>query len=57
MEVTCDGTVRFHVSISVDVERMKGWEADRITAFFEGIAMVLKAEREPALPTPQEDPT
>lgn len=38
------GTVRFNVSVAVDMEEFKGWQPDRITAFFGGIAAVLAAK-------------
>lgn len=38
------GAVQFHVSVKVDMSEFKGWEADRLTAFFNGIAQVLAAK-------------
>lgn len=39
-----EGVVQFHVSVKVDMKEFAGWEADRITAFFNGIAQVLAAK-------------
>jgi hypothetical protein len=36
--------VQFHVSVKVDMAEFAGWSADRITAFFGGIAQVLAAK-------------
>lgn len=41
---TKEGTVQFHVGVKVDMTEFKGWSADRITAFFGGIAQVLAAK-------------
>ena len=38
------GTVRFNVSVVVDMEEFAGWQPDRIAAFFGGIAQVLAAK-------------
>jgi hypothetical protein len=38
------GAVRFHVEVNVDMKELAGWPADRITAFFSGIAQVLAAK-------------
>jgi len=40
-----EGSVQFHVSVKVDMKEFAGWEADRITAFFSGIAQVLAAKK------------
>jgi hypothetical protein len=45
--------VSFSVTINVSVEKMKGWSADRIGAFFSGLAQVIAADRGGA----QEKPT
>jgi hypothetical protein len=42
--VPTEGTVRFNVSVCVDMAEFKGWEASRIGAFFAGIAQVLAAK-------------
>jgi hypothetical protein len=39
-----EGTVQFHVSVRVDIAEFAGWQADRIAAFFNGIAQVLAAK-------------
>jgi len=39
-----EGVVQFHVSVKVDMEEFAGWPADRIAAFFSGIAQVLAAK-------------
>lgn len=41
-----EGTIQFHVSVKVDMAEFAGWRADRITAFFSGIAQVLAAKGE-----------
>jgi hypothetical protein len=38
------GVVQFHVSVKVDMNEFKGWNPDRIAAFFGGIAQVLAAK-------------
>lgn len=38
------GAINFQISVKVDMAEMKGWSADRITAFFGGIAQVLAAQ-------------
>lgn len=38
------GAINFQVSVNVDLAQMKGWSADRIAAFFAGIAQVLAAQ-------------
>lgn len=38
------GALNFHVDVSVDLSEIAGWSADRITAFFSGVAMVLHAK-------------
>jgi hypothetical protein len=38
------GMVNFHVDFKVDMAEMAGWSADRIAAFFHGIAEVLAAK-------------
>jgi hypothetical protein len=40
------GAMRFNVSFDVDLSEMAGWRADRIAAFFNGIAQVLAAKAE-----------
>jgi hypothetical protein len=39
-----EGVVEFHVSVRVDMSEFKGWQGDRIAAFFGGIAQVLAAK-------------
>ena len=39
-----EGIINFHVSFRVDMQEMSGWSADRIAAFFSGIAQVLSAK-------------
>lgn len=39
-----EGVVQFHVSVKVDMAEFAGWKADRIAAFFAGIAQVLAAK-------------
>jgi hypothetical protein len=39
-----DGGVRFHIDVKVDMKEFSGWEATRISAFFNGIAAVLAAK-------------
>src|ERR1017187_7723045 len=39
-----EGLVQFHVSVKVNMNEFKGWEGDRIQAFFSGIAQVLAAK-------------
>lgn len=39
-----EGVVQFHVSVKVDMKEFSDWQADRITAFFGGIAQVLAAK-------------
>ena len=39
-----EGVVQFHVDVRVDMAEFASWEADRITAFFGGIAQVLAAK-------------
>jgi hypothetical protein len=39
-----EGTVQFHVSVSVDMAEFAGWKPERIAAFFNGIAQVLAAK-------------
>lgn len=41
-----EGMVRFNVSVKVDMSEFKDWKADRIAAFFSGIAQVLAAKGE-----------
>lgn len=41
-----EGTVQFHISVKVDMKEFSGWQADRIAAFFSGIAQVLAAKGE-----------
>lgn len=43
---TGEGAMRFNVSFSVDMAEMSNWKADRIAAFFNGIAQVLAAKAE-----------
>lgn len=38
------GVIQFHVSVRVDMGEFSGWKADRISAFFAGIAQVLAAK-------------
>ena len=44
IEILTEGTIQFHVSVRVDMTEFAGWKADRITAFFGGIAQVLAAK-------------
>jgi hypothetical protein len=39
------GGVQFSVTINVDMEKMGGWTADRIAAFFLGLAQVIAADK------------
>lgn len=39
-----EGAVQFHVSVKVSMGEFATWQADRIQAFFQGIAEVLKAK-------------
>jgi hypothetical protein len=39
-----EGTVQFHVSVSVDMAEFSSWKPDRIAAFFSGMAAVLAAK-------------
>ncbi len=39
-----EGVVKFHVSVSVDMDELEGWKPERIAAFFAGIAQVLAAK-------------
>jgi hypothetical protein len=39
-----EGVVQFHVSVRVDMAEFASWKAERITAFFGGIAQVLAAK-------------
>lgn len=39
------GAVQFHVDVRVDMAEMEDWRADRIAAFFNGIAKVLAAKQ------------
>lgn len=41
---TAEGAVHFNVSVRVEMAEFAGWQPDRITAFFNGIAEVLKAK-------------
>jgi hypothetical protein len=41
-----EGAMRFNISFSVDMVEMASWKADRIAAFFSGIAQVLAAKAE-----------
>jgi hypothetical protein len=41
---TSDG-IHFNVTISVDMDKMRGWTPDRIAAFFAGMAAVIAAEK------------
>lgn len=38
------GGVQFQVNVNVDMSEFAGWSADRISAFFSGIAQVLAAK-------------
>lgn len=38
------GVIQFHLSVKVDMTELAGWEADRIKAFFNGVAQVLAAK-------------
>lgn len=39
------GTISFNVNVSVDMAELSGWSAERITAFFAGVAQVLAAQK------------
>lgn len=39
-----EGVVQFHVSVRVDMGEFAGWQPERITSFFAGIAQVLAAK-------------
>lgn len=39
-----EGVIRFNVSVKIDMAEFAGWKADRIAAFFSGIARVLAAK-------------
>ena len=41
--LSADGAVSLDISIQVNLAELKGWSADRITAFFGGIAQVVAA--------------
>jgi hypothetical protein len=41
---TAEGAVHFNVSVRVDMDEFAGWQPERITAFFAGIAKVLAAK-------------
>jgi len=41
---TAEGAVHFNVSVRVEMAEFAGWQSDRISAFFSGIAEVLKAK-------------
>lgn len=43
--MTTEGIVQFHVDIRVTMKEMADWPADRITAFFGGLAQVLAAKK------------
>lgn len=38
------GTVQFNISVKVDIAEFAGWDAQRISSFFNGIAQVLAAK-------------
>lgn len=44
MTTSTEGVVQFHVSVKVDMAEFAHWQADRIAAFFNGIAAVLAAK-------------
>lgn len=39
-----DGVVQFHIDVRVDMAELSTWSADRIAAFFSGVAQVLTAK-------------
>jgi hypothetical protein len=39
------GVVRLNVNVSIDMAELSGWSAERITAFFAGVAQVLAAQK------------
>ena len=47
MKVSADGIVALHVSIKIDVNEMKNWTPERITALFDGMAQVRNAAAPP----------
>ena len=40
--VTSEGVIQFHVNIKVEMNELAGWQPERITAFLNGIARVLR---------------
>ena len=36
--------MQFNVSVKVNMQEFAGWQAERVTAFFNGIAQVLAAK-------------
>jgi hypothetical protein len=40
-----DGAISLQVSVKVNLADLKGWSADRITAFFSGVAKVIAAQQ------------
>lgn len=47
---SADGMVQFHISVRVSMAEFKDWQADRLSAFFSGIAKVLSARGKEELP-------
>ncbi|TPQ34359.1 hypothetical protein C2U70_17340 [Bradyrhizobium guangdongense] len=39
------GAIRLSVNVSIDMAELSGWSAERITAFFSGVAQVLAAQK------------
>jgi hypothetical protein len=39
-----EGVIQFQVSVKVSMAELSGWSADRITAFFSGVAQVMAAK-------------
>jgi hypothetical protein len=40
-------TIRLNVTVDVDMAELSGWSAERIGAFFAGVAQVLAAQKGP----------
>lgn len=44
-DLSVDGELKFRIDVKADAEAMSTWTAERIAAFFGGIAKALAAER------------
>lgn len=42
-----EGFTRFYIGVNVSVDEMKSWSPQKITEFFQGIAMVIGARGKP----------